>query len=220
LVPIWAIGSPVDSIYESAVLATIFHVVQRNLRLDHQPPPNQADYENHADYDAAVQAQSHPLATQRLTEVADDIDRNAVKYAINPSSETLAEFRELAAEEHKLAELLSAPDIQQLIARRAKMLEPRDLTPRLQNEIIGHPIGSRVGNGPFDGKLAGTVGSLNVEVFLGNQLGRVTGTLGMGAELVRIVGTVEDLPLHGDRPTRVEVACCAGMGTPTKAAPP
>jgi hypothetical protein len=53
------------------------------------------------------------------------------------------------------------------------MLEPRDLAPRRLNEIIGRPIGSRVNNGPFEGKLAGTVGSLNVEVFLENQLDRV-----------------------------------------------
>jgi hypothetical protein len=150
--------------------------------------PNPVD----PDYEAALQIQTHPLATQRLAKVADDVDRNSANYAIVPSPETLAEFRELAAEEHKLAELLSASDIQQLIWRRAEMLEPRDLAPRRRNEIIGRPIGSRVGNGPFDGKLAGTAGSLNVEVFLENQSGRVTGTLGMGPELVRIDGIVEE----------------------------
>jgi hypothetical protein len=42
--------------------------------------------------------------------------------AARPSSETLAEFRELAAEAHKLAELLSAADIQGLVAQRPECL--------------------------------------------------------------------------------------------------
>jgi hypothetical protein len=102
--------------------------------------------------------------------------------------------------------MLSDADIQRLIARRTRMLEPRDLAPRRPDELIGRPISSRAGNGPFDGKLAGTVAGKPVEVFLENH-GRVTGTLGVGPELtpffkwkisgvgpelVRIEGMVED----------------------------
>ena len=153
--------------------------------------PNRAD----PDYEAELQAQTHPLAARRLIEVAEDIEQNASTYAIDASRETLAEFRELANLYRKLAALLDTSDIQQHIARRAKMLEPRDLAPRRPNEIISRPIGSRAGNGPFAGKLAGTVAGRPVEVFVENESGRVTGTLGVGpelAELVRIEGVVED----------------------------
>jgi hypothetical protein len=158
--------------------------------------PNRADYAHDAAYEAAIQTQSHPLSTQRLTEVADDIERNAGNYAVDSASETLAAFRALAAELRKLAALQSEPDIQRLAARRAKMLEARDLAPRRPQEILGRPIDSRAGNGPFEGKLAGTVagrqGWSHVEVFLENHSGWVRGTLGMGPEIVRLEGRVED----------------------------
>jgi hypothetical protein len=58
--------------------------------------PNPADYPDEDSYRSAVQEQTHPLTTDRLLQVALDIETNAEKYAIDGRPETLASFQDLS----------------------------------------------------------------------------------------------------------------------------
>ena len=154
--------------------------------------PSRADFPDDAAYQKAVQNQRHPLATKRLTTVANDMDQNASKYAAN--SKIVASFHELAAEERKLAAQLDDASMQRLIAQRARTLKVEDLVPRRPGGTPATPLGDQGGHTPFQGKLLGVTNydrvSDKIEVMLQNRSGRVTGALGWKTAIARIDGAI------------------------------
>ncbi len=155
--------------------------------------PNPVAYRDTAAYFTAMKNQTHPMTTGRLRAVAVVIDERAEQFAIDQKPETLNQFRELSRLLRKSAALTSDPDLLRFAAMRGAMLEPRDLAPRRPGALLGIPLDARVGSGPFEGKLVGTLTVANVpfdvEMFLERASGQVLGTYAVGPEIGRINGT-------------------------------
>lgn len=162
--------------------------------------PNPDDYPDEDSYWNALQNQTHPVTTDRLLDVAEDIDANAGKYATDQEPETLAAFQNLSRALKLLASLKGDPDLQRKAFRRASFLRPEDLAPRRPNEMIAMPVGAPASQGPFQGKLVGSVGigaiSQDIEVTLQNRASQVTGAYTDGVEIGRIDGTVTENSLN------------------------
>lgn len=156
--------------------------------------PNPADYADEAAYRDAVLRQTHPLTTERLRQVAIDMESNAKSYARDHNPETLAAFDNLSRMLRKLAALKSDPDMQRFGAQRGKAIEPQDLAPRRHNELIGIPAAKQSKPGPFNGKLVGTLSfgtmSVDFEVVLQNQSDHVTGIFATQTEIGHLDGIV------------------------------
>jgi len=162
--------------------------------------PFRSDYADEAAYMETILHQTHPLTTERLRQVAIDIESNAESYAIDSKPETLSTFNDLSRELRRVAALKGDPDMQSIAAQRGKTIEPQDLAPRRQNELIGTAVGREISHGPFDGRLVGTLGfgqvSYDFEVLLENQSGHVTGIFATQTEIGHIDGVITDNALQ------------------------
>jgi hypothetical protein len=158
--------------------------------------PDPAEFPDEPSYWSAVQHRSHPLTTQRLVQVALDIETNAASYAKDRQPDTLATFQTLSRELRRLASLKGDPDMQRIAARRGAMLQVEDLAPRRPKELIAMPLGAAAGGGPFHGKLAGSAhfgaNIQDIEVVLRDRSGQVTGAFANLAEIGHLDGTVRD----------------------------
>lgn len=150
------------------------------------------DYPTNETYLAAVREQTHPVSTERVRQIAINLDTAAAKYSANADPEAQAAFRRLSAEMRKLASVKTDPDMVRIRAERGKELEPRDLAPRRSGEILSTPIDAHPGDPPFAGKLRGIVkigkSTYDAEMFLENRSGKINGSFGTATKIGHLQG--------------------------------
>lgn len=168
--------------------------------------PGRGDFSTEADYQEFLDEATHPLTSDRMTALADSIERGADIYARDESDPAASRERLafIVDQLRQVAGILGDVDIQSLIAQRGRTTTPQMLAPR---QIGALPAPATTGqggeladrppfDGVFDGEFSDGTASLPMRTVLRRKGNQVTGEYYYGGGSGRLLGLVEGNTLY------------------------
>lgn len=180
--------------------------------------PNRGDYRTEAAFQKALDQATHPLTPNRMRDIAKLLRERKVDFAREYRSRDagLRAVETVAREISGIADTLSDPDLQRLIAQTSRQATLVTLAPRKHGEKIGRtPDRQAPAAGGYSGTYDGAI-VLNGERFpmrmqLQRNGSRVVGIYTYGAGFGQIDGEVQDGKLY----YRWQFGTATGRGTIT-----
>ncbi|MFN4087752.1 MAG: hypothetical protein ACK4QW_01750 [Alphaproteobacteria bacterium] len=160
--------------------------------------PNRGDFTDDAAWRAALDRATHPVTPDRMRAIADHLRRHARDFAFEYSDREAGHRSVLFVADQigMVAETLSDPDLQRLVAQTSRRATLAGLAPRRHGEFVGRPAGPDANAVAFAGTFAGTVEieseTFPVQVVLRRDGRRVSGLFSIGAGIGEIDGVVAE----------------------------
>lgn len=160
--------------------------------------PNRGDFADDETYAAWLRGATHPVTDDRLRAIAAELRQSPEDFALefpDPESGRQA-ILATAGEIDRIADTMADPGVQELIARRGRLIEPSGLAPRRPGETLGAPARSggapaMAFNGVFDGEVTDGTAALPIRTVLRRRGEQVVGDYSYGAGQGQLRGVVD-----------------------------
>ena len=157
---------------------------------------NRGDYDSDAAFQHALGEATHPLTPDRMRAIASILRARAGDFAAEYATRAdgIEGARYLATQIDGVADIISDPDLQRLIAQTSRRTTLASLAPRRPGETLaaGAPAASAEAfSGTYDGTITGGGESFAVRMVLQRSGQRVRGMYSYGAGVGQLDGSVE-----------------------------
>jgi hypothetical protein len=167
--------------------------------------PGRGDFGSDSDYEQFLEQATHPLTSDRMSALADSIERGADVYARNESDPAASRERlaYIVSQLREVSAILGDVGVQALIAQRGRTTTPNMLMPRRPGQLPapastgGADVGEREPfDGTFDGAFSDGTAELPMRTVLRRNGKQVTGEYYYGGGSGRIFGLIEGTTLY------------------------
>lgn len=162
--------------------------------------PNRGDFDGDAAWRQAMERATHPVTPDRMRAIADILRRHADGFAVEYENRRTGRENVLFTADQiaLVAETLSDPDLQKLVAMTSRRATLAGLAPRRHGEKLGavSSSGSAAFSGTYDGSIEIQGQSFDVRLALVRDGVRVAGLFSIGAGVGELDGRIEGEKLY------------------------
>ena len=160
--------------------------------------PNRGDFDGDAAWRQAMEQATHPVTPDRMRAIADILRRHADGFAVEYENRRTGRENVLFTADQiaLIAETLSDPDLQKLVAMTSRRATLAGLAPRRQGEKLGGAPAAATATaaafaGAYDGSIEIEGQAFDVRLVLVRDGRRVSGLFSIGAGVGELDGAVE-----------------------------
>lgn len=158
--------------------------------------PNRGDFASDVKFQAALDADTHPVTPDRMRAIATILHNRAGDFAAEYSrhQEGIEKAKYLSEEIFKVADLAADTGLQRLIAQKSRLATLASLAPRRPGEMLSSGVPAKNINdyaGTYDGTFSGGGQDFDVRIVLHRNGDRVSGFYSYGAGVGRLDGQVK-----------------------------
>ena len=164
--------------------------------------PNRGDFDSDADWRRAAEEATHPVTPDRMRAIAALLRRHADAFALEYENRATGRQNVLftADQIDQVADILSDPDLQRLVATTSRRATLAGLAPRRHGELLGTEGGPAGAAADFSGAYGGSVEiggeTFDAQIVLVRNGDRVSGMFSIGAGIGQIDGRIEGGTLY------------------------